>query len=114
MDLRDIKKKRLEELQKKIFEQQIQEQQKSFQEETEVQQQIEALENIAKQYMTKEAISRYYNLKTAHPEKAFQVTAIIAEAIRTGNIKEKITDQQLKELLIEIQQPKKEFRMQKK
>lgn len=113
MDLEDLKKRRLEELQKRMFEQQIQERQKAIQEEIELRQQIETLENFAKQYMEKEAISRYGNLKTVHPEKAVQVTAVIAEAVRNGSIREKVTDQQLKAFLSEIQTPKREFRIRR-
>lgn len=108
-DLEAIKRKRLEELQRRMFEQQIQNQQ----EEIQLRQQIEALENLAKQYMEKEAISRYGNIKIAHPEKAVHVIAVIAEAVRNGSIKEKITDEQLKEFLRELQEPKKEFKIRR-
>jgi programmed cell death protein 5 len=79
-----------------------------------LQQQITALENMAKQYMTNEAISRYGNLKSAHPELAIQVIAIIAQGIEMGQIKEKIDDEQFKDLLIRIQKPKKEFKIQRR
>ena len=79
-----------------------------------LQQQITALENMAKQYMTNEAISRYGNLKSAHPELAIQVIAIIAQEIEMGQIKEKIDDEQFKDLLIRIQKPKKEFKIQRR
>ncbi|MBI2673069.1 hypothetical protein HYX19_02305 [Candidatus Woesearchaeota archaeon] len=113
-DLDAIKRKHLEELQRKMLEKNIQEQQKAIEEEAQLQQQIASLENLAKQYMSGEAITRYSNLKVAHFEKAIQVTVIIAEAIKTGNIREKITDQQLKDLLINLQEQKKEFKIQKK
>lgn len=88
--------------------------QNDLKEQIKLQQQIAALENIAKQYMTNEAISRYGNLKSAHPELAIQVIAIIAQGIEMGQIKEKITDEQFKDLLIRIQKPKRDIKIQRK
>ncbi|MCX6711587.1 MAG: hypothetical protein NT139_00930 [Candidatus Woesearchaeota archaeon] len=88
--------------------------QNDLKEQIKLQQQIVALENIAKQYMTNEAISRYGNLKSAHPELAIQVIAIIAQGIEMGQIKEKISDEQFKDLLIRIQKPKRDIKIQRK
>ena len=88
MDLEEIKRKRLEKL-KQQFEQ---EQNNELQNEAQLQQQINQLWEIARNYLTKEAISRYGNLKTAHPEKAIQVITLIAQALQTGNILDKITN----------------------
>lgn len=76
-------------------------------------QQIQLLENIAKQKMTKEAIARYGNLKIAYPEIAIKVITIIAQAIQLGQIKETIDDAQFKELLKQIQEDKKHFRIKR-
>jgi len=76
-------------------------------------QQIRLLENIAKQKMTKEAVTRYGNLKLAHPEIAIKVITIIAQAVQLGQIKETIDDAGFKELLKQIQQDKKRFRIKK-
>lgn len=76
-------------------------------------QQIRLLENIAKQKMTRDAITRYGNLKLAHPEIAIKVITIIAQAIQLGQIKETIDDASFKELLKQIQQDKKHFRIKK-
>ena len=108
--LEEIKKKKIEELQNKLAEQYGNE----LREQVELRQQIELLENIAKQYMSKEAISRYGNLKSAYPELALQVSALIAQAIQAGQVREKITDEQFKEVLKRIQRPKKEFKILKK
>ena len=109
-NLEEIKKKKIEELQRKFAEQYSGE----LKEQVELRQQIELLENIAKQYMSKEAISRYGNLKSAHPELALQVSALIAQAIQSGQVREKITDEQFKEVLKRIQGPKKEFKILKR
>src|SRR3989344_1694614 len=89
-EIDEIKRRKIEELQRKILEKQNSE----LKEQIELNQQIELLENIAKQYLSKEAISRYGNLKAAHPDVAIQAIAVIAQA--AGQIKEKISDEQFK------------------
>ena len=79
--------------------------QEDYQKQLELQRQIEALENLAKQYLTKEAITRFGTIKTAHPELALKVASLIAQAAQQANIKEKITDEQFKEILRNLQQP---------
>ncbi len=76
-------------------------------------QQLAMLESVAKQKMGKEAISRYGNLKMAHPETAVKAIALIAQAVSAGQVKEKITDEEFKMLLQAIQQGKKEFKFRK-
>jgi DNA-binding TFAR19-related protein (PDSD5 family) len=70
---------------------------------------VTVLENTAKKFMSKEAISRYGNLKMAHPETAIKAIAAIAQAAQLGQVKEKIQDREFKSLLIEIQKGKKTF-----
>lgn len=69
------------------------------------------LEKVAKQYMTKEAITRYGNLKVAHPEIALRAISIIAGAAQSGKLKEKITDEEFKELLFELQKNRKSYKI---
>lgn len=87
---------------------------REIQERIKLQEQINALENLAKQYMTNEAISRYGNLKSAHKEKALQLIAVIAQLVQNNQIKEKLTDTQLKQLLLQLDEPKKETRIIRK
>jgi len=75
--------------------------------------QILSLERVAKTMMTREAISRYGNLKMAHTETAIKAIAMIAQAVQTGQVKEQLTDEQFKELLREIQNNKKQFTFKK-
>ncbi len=74
-----------------------------LQERIQLQKQVELMERLAKQNMTKEAVMRYGNIKTAYPEKAVKVAIIIAQMVQNGRINEKINDFQLKNLLMEIQ-----------
>ena len=105
-ELEEIKKRKLEELKQ---------QQESGQqdEQAQLQQQIQQLEGIVKQAFTKEALERYGNLKTAHPDKAVQVLAILGQAISSGQLT-KIDDTQLKELLTRLTPEKKEFKITRK
>ena len=93
-DLEELKKKRMEELQQQALSQQTE----ALREQIQLQKQVAMLETIVKQNMTKEAISRYGNLKSAHPEKAIQIIAILAQAIQQGQINEQITDEKFKSL----------------
>ncbi|MFH0831644.1 MAG: DNA-binding protein [archaeon] len=76
-------------------------------------QQLTAIEAVAKQKMTKEAISRYGNLKSAHLETAVRAISLIAQAVASGQIREVMTDEEFKILLQEIQKGKKEFHFRK-
>jgi len=81
--------------------------------EKELMNQVLLLENIAKKYMNKDAISRYGNLKIAHPETAIKAIAVIAQAAQVGQIQEQLSDEEFKALLKEIQQGKKKFNLKK-
>ena len=89
----------LEEIRKRKIESLQQQAQKQAEEEAQLQSQIQQLEEIVRRALTKEALQRYGNLKTAHPEKAVQLLVVVANAIQTQNIKA-IDDKQLKEILM--------------
>lgn len=74
-------------------------------------QQLQMLEQIAKKHMTKEAISRYGNVKIAHQELAIKAIAFIAQAVQLGHI-DIVDDEKFKEILRSLQE-KKEFRIKK-
>ena len=54
-------------------------------EEQEFQQQVQQLEAIVKQRMTKEVMQRYGNVKAANPQKALQLIAILGQFIQSGS-----------------------------
>jgi len=101
-ELDALKQKRLAEMQAQMNNQ--------LQDELSVQQQIAQLEAILKNVFTKKAMERYYNLKSAYPEKAIQVVAYIGHMIQQGKI-DTITDEQLKSLLQQLTPAKKEFKI---
>jgi len=88
--------------------------QEDVQEKMKMEQQLAMLEELAKQNMSRDAISRFGNLKAAHPEMAVQVMAFIAQGIQAGKIQGQISDESLKTILTSFQQPKKEFRLTRK
>jgi len=96
-ELEEIRQKKLAEMQ-----------QSQLQERIQIQQQVSQLETAAKLWMDAQAVSRYGNIKAAHPEKALQVAVLIAQFVQSGKIKKLITDEQLKELLIYLDEKKKE------
>src|SRR3989339_274819 len=89
MELEELKKQRLEQLQRELM-------QKQMQEQAEVQEQLEQLETVAKRFMSPEAIARYGNMKAVHTEKAIQSIVVIAQLVQQNKITEKITDDQYK------------------
>lgn len=69
-------------------------------------QRLQQLENIVKQYLSKEALLRYGNIKIVNQEKALQIISILAHLIETQQIKEKLTDEQFKNLLLNLKEEK--------
>jgi DNA-binding TFAR19-related protein (PDSD5 family) len=63
--------------------------------------------------MTKDAVERYGNVKTAHPDKAMKVLQIIGSGIQSGQLQEMIDGEQLKELLQRIDTPQREVTINK-
>ena len=106
--LEEIRKRKLEGL-KKVYQDQTQQQSN---EEEQLQQQIQQLEVIVKQALTKEALERYGNFKAAFPDRAIQLLAILAQAIQSGQIS-KIDDDTLKDILKKIRPEKKDIKIRR-
>ena len=103
--LDDIRKRKLEEL--------MHLQQEKLQDQSHIQQQIEQMENIVKQFMTKDALARYGSLKTAHHEKALQLLLILFQAIQKGQIQDNINDSTLKKVLEQLTPKKKDIKIKR-
>lgn len=102
-ELEEIKKRKLMELQRGQGDQ--------LQEQQQLQSQVEQLDVMVKQFLSKEALQRYGNLKAAHADKAVQLLVVLGQSIQQGQIKEKISDENLKELLKQLQPEKKDFKI---
>jgi len=107
-ELEKIRKKKLEQLQS-MQQGNIQNQ---MQEEAQAQEQIEQLEALVKQKLTKDALQRYGNVKAAHPEKAVQLLVVLAQAIQQGQI-DQVDDNTLKQILIKLTPEKKDFKIKR-
>lgn len=71
-----------------------------------------ALENAVKSVMTKEAVERFGNIKAVNPEKAVQVLMVLSQLMNAGRIKE-VTDSVLKDVLVQLEPAKREFKIKR-
>ncbi len=97
-ELEQIRQKRLEEIQKQFAEQQ--EQQEALSKE------LKQLEALIKQRMTKEAISRYGNIKVSQPQLAMSLLGLLVQLFEK-NPDRTVNDDDLKRLLIMLNSSKK-------
>jgi len=105
-ELQDLRKRKLEELRRR--------QEQNADEQQHAEQQIAQLEAVAKNLMTREAIQRYSNLKIAHQEKSVQLLVVLAQLVQQGRIKSKITDEQLKQILVKLTPEKHNIKITRK
>jgi programmed cell death protein 5 len=96
-ELEDIKKKKLQELQRKqLLSEQVEEeeeQQKEFEEQK---------KRILRSILTTEARERLGRIKVARPEMANNIENQLIMLAQSGRLKSKINDEQLRELLSKI------------
>ncbi|MHC1604569.1 MAG: DNA-binding protein [Candidatus Methanofastidiosia archaeon] len=99
----EIKRKKAEELQKKMAEKKDQE----------VQMRIQELQKqaVLRTLLTKEARERLVRIKVARPDFASQIENMIIQLAQQGRIKQKIDDQALVGLLRQVQSKKKDFKI---
>src|SRR3989344_8167021 len=102
-ELDELKRVKMEELQKQLQNQQ--------EEEEQLQQQINQIEAIVKTKLTKDALSRIGNIKAAHPEKYIQLLAVLGQLIAKVNV---IDDKLLKDILVKLEPKKHQFNVRRK
>lgn len=100
-DIEDIRRKRMQELQQKAAESEVQEQARQ---ELEMQK-----KQVLMQILTPEARGRLANLRLTKPEFVEQVELQIIQLAQMGRIQSKINDEQLKELLKKLTGQKREI-----
>ena len=61
--------------------------------------------------LDQEARQRLMNIRMVKPELAISVENYLITAASTGKLNRALTDEELKQLLISLQQPKKQFRI---
>lgn len=104
-ELEALRRKKMAELQARLQEEQAQKEQL-----VQAEAQIKA---VLTQILTPEARARLTNIKMAKPDYATQVELLLIQLAQSGQIKGKITDEQLKALLAKITKPKKEFKIKR-
>ena len=68
-------------------------------------------EQILRQILTSEARSRLNNIKMVKPELSDLVEQYLIGMATQGKISGQLTDDQLKQILLSIQQPKRDFKI---
>ena len=68
-------------------------------------------EHILKQILTSEARSRLNNIKMVKQDLATLVENHLIGLVNQGKINSQITDDQLKQILLSMQQPKRDFKI---
>jgi programmed cell death protein 5 len=102
-ELADIEKEKLERYKKQIEKKLAEEYKK---------QQIEAVKKaILWKFLTNEAMERLSTVRFAHPEIAEQAEFLILQAAQTGQLKKKIDEEELKQILKQLSSGKKSFRI---
>ncbi|MEE9612385.1 MAG: DNA-binding protein [Desulfatiglandales bacterium] len=104
-DIEELKKKKLRELQQKLQEENLHEERAM-----QVEQQKKS---VLMEVLTPEARSRLANVKMAKPEFAAQVESLFLQLAQSGQLKEKVTDAQLKQMLAKISGKKKDIRIRR-
>ncbi len=104
-DLEELKRRKLLELQQRLQEEQIKEEQRR-------QMSIQR-RSILMEILTPDARSRLTNVKLARPEYAEQVENLLIQLAQSGQLKQKITDIQLKEILRKLSMKKKEINIRR-
>jgi len=89
-DISEIRQRKIEQLQAQAHQQR------------EEMQQIAALEEAVKQYFTSDALIRFGNLKTAHPEQAVKALVLLSKLLRAGKV-QKVDSETLKSVLRQLQ-----------
>ncbi|MDH3618975.1 MAG: DNA-binding protein [Nitrosopumilus sp.] len=71
-------------------------------------------ENILKQILSSEARLRLNNIKMVKPELSSHVEQYLIGMASQGKVRSPLTDDQLKQILLAIQQPKRDFKINRR
>lgn len=64
-----------------------------------------------KQWLSADAITRYGNVKAAHPEQAIRILTVMAQLVENGQIRRQVSDDEFKSILQAMQSSKKEMKV---
>ncbi len=99
-ELQQLRRKKLQKLQQKAAEEQTQTQEDQLEQQK---------QNLLRQLLTPEARQRLTNLKMIKPEFTEQLELQIIQLAQTGKLPIPLTDQQLKQILLQLQPKKREI-----
>jgi programmed cell death protein 5 len=102
-ELQALRRKKLQKLQK------LQKTSQDEQTQTEQEQFEQQKQNLLRQLLTTEARQRLTNLKMIKPEFTEQIELQIIQLAQTGKLPIPLTDQQLKQILLQLQTKKREI-----
>ncbi|MDR1820424.1 MAG: DNA-binding protein [Methanobrevibacter sp.] len=105
-DIDELRRKRMEELQQQAM---VAENQQKMQQEMEVQKRQAMI-----QILTPEARDRLNNLRLTKPDFVNQIELQLIQIVQSGNVKNKITDDQLKDLLKRVSGSKREINIRRR
>lgn len=101
-ELEELKRKRMEQLKQAYTDQAQRQVSERQQAEADAAQQLEAIEEVVKAHLTREALQRYGTLKLAHPETATHFIMAVAQAIEAGRLKSLLSEEQMVNALKQI------------
>ena len=107
-ELADLRRRRLEQLQRQSVDQQAMEDQLQRQKQAEAQ-----IHHVLIQILDPEARERLANIKLTKPDFARSIEQQLVALAQSGRLKQKITDAQLKELLRQLIPEKKDFNIRR-
>ena len=116
-DLDEIRRKRMAELEARqaAAQGQMQQQAQQQMQQQEAQRQFEEQKKaIIAQILTTEARARLANLKLTKPELVNQIEIQLIQSAQAGSLRDKVTDEQLKILLRQIANQKREIKITRK
>jgi programmed cell death protein 5 len=108
-ELAELRRRKMEQLQRQAYDQQ------AMEEEVERQRQIESqIHIVLMEILEPEARERLNTIKLTRPEFAKAVEQQLVMLAQSGRIRQRITDEQLKELLKQLTPSKKDFKIVRK
>jgi len=108
-ELAELRRRRLEQMQRQAMEQQ------AVEEELARQQQMDAqIRTVLMEILEPEARERLNTIKLTRPDFAKAVEQQLVMLAQSGRIRQRITDEQLKTILVQLTPSKKDFRIMRK
>ncbi len=107
-ELAELRRRKLEQLQRQSLDQQSMEEQLQRQKQAQAQ-----IHHVLLQILEPEARERLANIKLTKPEFARAIEQQLVALAQSGRLKQKITDAQLKELLRQLVPEKKEWNIRR-